>query len=161
MLVKQSLFLTLKVLFFLVTTSLTINGQSVKTTISVSKRIDGEKVIYVYAVKNNWTAPIWMVDIGCEPDSDPVLDVEPIQVDSPTSWEGFFRWLEETFPKRYCVTWKQPKTISLANELVQPGETKTGFIVVLNKESIVFENCIFTVYFSKKGGQYSGKVSNP
>jgi hypothetical protein len=135
-----------------------LRAKDVKAIVSVTKVVVNGTVVYEYQVKNLSNSPIWRIGLGCEPGEDPVLDVEPIRVDSPGIWAGESLRLEESSPSRFSVEWKQRNVISKPQELVQPGETKVGYKVLLPKASLVYENCVFTVYFARGGGEYVDTV---
>ncbi|WP_243385040.1 hypothetical protein [Geothrix alkalitolerans] len=133
-------------------------GQTPKVMVFVETSFVNRKSIYLYTIINQSSLPIWKIDLGREQTDDPILDLEPLDVTSPKNWQGRSRWLEESFPKRFLITWKQPQTLTLKSALVSPGETKSGFQVILPKASHSYLCCPFTVSFVS-GGAYSGVVS--
>jgi len=131
-------------------------AQTPKAMVWVSQVGTAEGVIYNYKIKNCSLSPIWKIDIGRKSNQDPTLDVEPIHVLSPKYWQGVSRWLEESFPERYLLTWKQPD-MSMGTALIQPDSIKQDFSVEVLHKSDTYTECMYTVYFAS-GENYSDKV---
>lgn len=151
MLIRKLCFL---VAFFVQALNCSLCAKEIKAVVSITKLSVNGGIVYEYHVKNCSDLPIWRIELGCEPDEDPILDVKPVRVDSPGLWVGNSMRLEESSPSRFSIEWKQRNVISRPEELIKPGDTKSGFKVVLPKTSLVYERCIFTVYFVRDGGEY-------
>lgn len=130
----------------------------VKAVVKVSKMTLKNGVVYEYFVTNCSDVSIWRFVLGSEPNEDPVLDVEASRVESPGTWSGDSRWLEGSEPGFYSVDWKQRENVAKAGELIKPGETKSGFKVLVPKMSHLYEGCVYTIYFLRKGDKYVSSV---
>ncbi|WP_005031388.1 hypothetical protein [Holophaga foetida] len=152
----------IKLIFTLASTTLIANlafSQIPKAVFSVTTEKTASGVVYKYHIRNQHNKPIWMIDLGRIDTNDPVLDAEPKTISSPPNWQGFSLRLEETFPEKFFVCWKQPETISLRGSLIQPGESKSGFNLILKKKIPGYYSCPFTVSFVPGNENYSGFVT--
>lgn len=110
-------------------------------TVQVYKEASASSVTYTYSVTNRSEFPLTSVTVGFDYyRGNPELSgTHPQQIIVPSGWDGYVVALEES--DKYEVTWH----ITNAGPSIKPGQTLSGFKIVMPREDTRLTSSNWTV----------------